>query len=140
MAGKKKARLWEESVVIGLRDMQWRLQLQNLLSHEDLYKSTRVRLQKQGNFIDDVALRGVIPPGFVTLDGNAESSTADVALSSTKGFCFLVEVKPSEERIRDGLINATGKRSNRIRRAEGAQIADFLPVSARLRGVAWITG
>nr|MDO6939613.1 hypothetical protein [Xanthomonas vasicola] len=41
---------------------------------------------------------------------------------------------------RDGLINATGKRSNRIRRAEGAQIADFLPVSARLRGVAWITG
>ncbi|WP_220475713.1 hypothetical protein, partial [Xanthomonas vasicola] len=42
--------------------------------------------------------------------------------------------------LRDGLINATGKRSNRIRRAEGAQIADFLPVSARLRGVAWITG
>ncbi|RJN06236.1 hypothetical protein DEG00_012560, partial [Xanthomonas vasicola] len=41
---------------------------------------------------------------------------------------------------KDGLINATGKRSNRIRRAEGAQIADFLPVSARLRGVAWITG
>ncbi|AZR21284.1 hypothetical protein NX81_001590 [Xanthomonas vasicola] len=32
--------------------------------------------------------------------------------------------------VRDGLINATGKRSNRIRRAEGAQIADFLPVSA----------
>ncbi|WP_216746015.1 hypothetical protein, partial [Xanthomonas vasicola] len=32
--------------------------------------------------------------------------------------------------IKDGLINATGKRSNRIRRAEGAQIADFLPVSA----------
>ncbi|WP_261380607.1 NTP transferase domain-containing protein, partial [Xanthomonas vasicola] len=31
---------------------------------------------------------------------------------------------------KDGLINATGKRSNRIRRAEGAQIADFLPVSA----------
>ncbi|WP_218493379.1 hypothetical protein, partial [Xanthomonas vasicola] len=31
----------------------------------------------------------------------------------------------SEGRIelRDGLINATGKRSNRIRRAEGAQIA-----------------
>ncbi|MGQ5312247.1 hypothetical protein ACULMH_01020 [Xanthomonas arboricola pv. corylina] len=101
MAGKKKARLWEESVVIGLRDMQWRLQLQNLLSREDLFKSTRARLQKQGNVIDDVALRGVIPPGFVTLDGNAESSTADVALSSTKGFCFLVEVKPSEERIRD---------------------------------------
>ncbi|MBV7291196.1 DNA-binding protein, partial [Xanthomonas vasicola pv. musacearum] len=25
---------------------------------------------------------------------------------------------------KDGLINATGKRSNRIRRAEGAQIAD----------------
>ncbi|WP_220475059.1 hypothetical protein, partial [Xanthomonas vasicola] len=51
--------------------------------------------------------------------------------------------KPSAscvERLRDGLINATGKRSNRIRRAEGAQIADFLPVSARLRGVAWITG
>nr|MDO6987001.1 hypothetical protein [Xanthomonas vasicola] len=33
-------------------------------------------------------------------------------------------------RPKDGLINATGKRSNRIRRAEGAQIADFLPVSA----------
>lgn len=101
MAGKKKARLWEESVVIGLRDMQWRLQLQNLLSREDLFKSTQVRFQKQGNVTDDVALRGVIPPGFVTLDGNAESSTADVALSSTKGFCFLVEVKPSQERIRD---------------------------------------
>ncbi|TWQ98693.1 hypothetical protein FQJ87_23465, partial [Xanthomonas vasicola] len=34
------------------------------------------------------------------------------------------------EAFKDGLINATGKRSNRIRRAEGAQIADFLPVSA----------
>ncbi|RJL81363.1 hypothetical protein EIM46_15900, partial [Xanthomonas vasicola pv. musacearum] len=45
-----------------------------------------------------------------------------------------------EPAFKDGLINATGKRSNRIRRAEGAQIADFLPVSARLRGVAWITG
>ncbi|MBO9855810.1 hypothetical protein [Xanthomonas sp. A1809] len=101
MADKKKARLWEESVVIGLRDMQWRLQLRNLLSREDLLKSTRARFQKQGNVTDDVALRGVIPPGFVTLDGNAESSTADVALSSTKGFCFLVEVKPSKERIRD---------------------------------------
>ncbi|EKQ58411.1 hypothetical protein WS7_21195 [Xanthomonas citri pv. malvacearum str. GSPB2388] len=101
MAGKKKARLWEESVVIGLRDMQWRLQLQNLLSREDLFKSTQARFQNQGYVIDAVALRGVIPPGFVTLDGNAESSTADVALSSTKGFCFLVEVKPSRERIRD---------------------------------------
>ncbi|MCE4297228.1 hypothetical protein [Xanthomonas hortorum] len=101
MAGKKKARLWEESVVIGLRDMQWRLQLQNLLSREDLFKSTQARFQNQGNVIGNVALRGVIPPGFVTLDGNAESSTADVALSSTEGFCFLVEVKPSRERIRD---------------------------------------
>ncbi|WP_244667833.1 hypothetical protein [Xanthomonas sp. D-99] len=67
MAGKKKARLWEESVVIGLRDMQWRLQLQNLLSREDLFKSTQARFQKQGNVTDDVALREVIPPGFVTL-------------------------------------------------------------------------
>ncbi|WP_227479777.1 hypothetical protein, partial [Xanthomonas vasicola] len=54
------------------------------------------------------------------------------------GSRFGAEYKLSK--VRDGLINATGKRSNRIRRAEGAQIADFLPVSARLRGVAWITG
>lgn len=101
MAGKRKARLWEESVVVGLRDMQWRLQLHDILSREDLLNSIRARFQGQGGVIDDVALRGVIPPGFVTLDGNAESSTADVALSSMKGFCFLVEVKPSRQGIRD---------------------------------------
>ncbi|WP_207286784.1 hypothetical protein, partial [Xanthomonas vasicola] len=50
------------------------------------------------------------------------------------------QLRQQRKRLKDGLINATGKRSNRIRRAEGAQIADFLPVSARLRGVAWITG
>ncbi|EJP77047.1 TPA: hypothetical protein ACOEOC_000221 [Stenotrophomonas maltophilia] len=101
MAGKKRARLWEESVVVGLRDMQWRLQLHDILSREDLLNSIRARFQGQGGVIDDVALRGVIPPGFVTLDGNAESSTADVALSSMKGFCFLVEVKPTRQGIRD---------------------------------------
>lgn len=101
MVGKKKARLWEESVVIGLRDMQWRLQLHEILSREDRLNSIRARFHNQGGVIDDVALRGVIPPGFVTLDGNAESSTADVALSSVKGFCFLVEVKPSRQGIRD---------------------------------------
>ncbi|WP_146092230.1 hypothetical protein, partial [Xanthomonas vasicola] len=39
-----------------------------------------------------------------------------------------VVVSAGHGRTKDGLINATGKRSNRIRRAEGAQIADFLPV------------
>ncbi|KNX93537.1 hypothetical protein NX05_23840, partial [Xanthomonas vasicola] len=43
---------------------------------------------------------------------------------------FLGRVLTGKDWTRDGLINATGKRSNRIRRAEGAQIADFLPVSA----------
>ncbi|MBV7307031.1 hypothetical protein KW404_21530, partial [Xanthomonas vasicola pv. vasculorum] len=35
----------------------------------------------------------------------------------------LRNVRRGQTPLRDGLINATGKRSNRIRRAEGAQIA-----------------
>lgn len=84
---KGRARLWEDSIVVALRDMQW----MNYLNTE---KSKRL-----GD--GDPRLRGVVPPGFAKLDGNAESRIGDVTLLTEDERFFIFEVKSERVRIRD---------------------------------------
>lgn len=75
--------LWEDTIITALRDMQW-LNLQRLSREtEDLVRMMRV-----------------YPPGFLKLDGHAESSIGDVAMKEGERF-FLIEVKSEEHAVRD---------------------------------------
>lgn len=69
------AKLWEDTVVTALRDAQWR--------------------KCQGRWPNSAA-----PPGFLKLDGNAESALGDLFYSSADDRYFLIEVKSSKHEIR----------------------------------------
>lgn len=109
---KKVAKLWEETVVLSIRDAQWQVMLSEWVTSfaKRVVEAASVE-SKSGGFltVGDVKrisdnsmapLRRAVPPGFVKLDGAAESATADVALASTKGLCFLVEVKSDRASLR----------------------------------------
>lgn len=66
-------RLWEDTVVTALRDVQW--------------------VNAGGK-----RLSGVVPPGFMKLDGNAESALGDVLYSAGARY-YLIEVKSSADEI-----------------------------------------
>lgn len=89
---KRTARLWEDTVVTTLRDMQWQEFCKSL------HKKTAQEVEKASkSFLS----QGAVPPGFMKLDGHAESSLADVALATKNARYFLIEVKSEQKRIVD---------------------------------------
>lgn len=84
---KGRARLWEDSIVIALRDMQW----MNYLNTEEPKRLCN----------GDPRLRGVVPPGFAKLDGNAESRIGDVTMLTEDERFFVFEFKSERLRVRD---------------------------------------
>jgi len=122
-AEKRLARLWEDTVVVALRDMQWQsatraamLLIKAVSGGEGVDSPAPARLiadlrrqlhrEETGIFSSSV-----VPPGFVKLDGNAEGRTADLALADCKGHCFLVEVKSERGRIVDEWRSRAKKKS-----------------------------
>lgn len=77
----KRARLWEDTVVLALRDQQWLR-----------------RLKSDPPVAGQIA--NAVPAGMIKLDGNAESNIGDVALRDGEKF-FIFEVKSERFRIRD---------------------------------------
>lgn len=106
---KRKAKLREDTVVIALRDMQWRKQFEKagrkaIRSIAKLASDQRADGNLEGPIASSLrasVLQYSNPPGFIKLDGNAESKTADVALASAEGLCFLIEVKSERLAIRN---------------------------------------
>ncbi|MBV6808838.1 hypothetical protein KWH19_03135 [Xanthomonas campestris pv. pennamericanum] len=78
-------RLWEDTVVTALRDAQW-LRCARWKSPATAF-----------------------PPGFVKLDGNAESAIGDVVYSSGERY-FIFEVKARRSGIRDEWVGTDDKR------------------------------
>lgn len=88
----RKARLWEDTVVIALRDMQWLARA----------KALKKEAGSDGVInVEKMELKKLIPPGFVKLDGVSESSLADVVFKADDVRYFLIEVKPEAARVRD---------------------------------------
>ncbi|MCC8471409.1 hypothetical protein [Xanthomonas phaseoli] len=77
------AKLWEDTVVTALRDAQW--------------------MNCKG-----YALPKTIPPGFVKLDGNAESALGDLLYSSGERY-YLIEVKSGRDEISTEWLDRDGK-------------------------------
>ncbi|WP_415916278.1 hypothetical protein SE336_15775 [Xanthomonas arboricola] len=98
---KLKADLWEDTIIIAMRDMQWSnfirwrdSVVRNATRNQDLVSSGVTRRVK---LTDE--LEAVRPPGFVKLDGNAETKLSDVALKAGERF-FLMEVKSTFSKVR----------------------------------------
>lgn len=107
---KGRARLWEDSIVIALRDMQW----MNYLNTEE-----SKRLDN-----GDPRVRGVVPPGFAKLDGNAESRIGDVTLLTEDERFFIFEVKSERVRIRDEWRKGGAFKSKKVYRRLSALVND----------------
>jgi hypothetical protein len=75
-----RIKLWEDTVVIAIRDLQWRRSIRNNEAFGGLAPT--------------------IPPGFVKLDGKTESRLGDLALKEDVRY-FLIEVKAERAAIRD---------------------------------------
>jgi hypothetical protein len=82
----RQARLWEDTIVIALRDAQW-------LRCQEINEQTKNK---------KAAKRPppVIPAGFIKLDGRAESKIGDVTLAMEERL-FIIEVKSSKDQVRD---------------------------------------
>lgn len=78
----RSARLWEDTIVLALRDAQW------------------LRCQEHWKEENKPSPRPITPPGMIKLDGRAESRLGDVAMSADERF-FLIEVKSGPEQIKD---------------------------------------
>lgn len=79
-----RTRLWEDSVVIALRDFQWRNAVEDALYQRD-----------------DLAIncfKSPLPPGMLKHDGRAESKLGDVSLKNGERL-FLFEVKSTRSQI-----------------------------------------
>jgi hypothetical protein len=85
-AEARQARLWEDTIVIALRDAQW-LRCQEINGKP--YAKTAARRPAP-----------VIPSGFIKLDGRAESKIGDVTLAVDERL-FVIEVKSSKAQVRD---------------------------------------
>jgi hypothetical protein len=79
------ARVWEDTIVLSLRDAQW-LRCQELQSQHD---------SKSG----DAAPR-LRPQGLIKFDGRAESRLGDVAMGVGERY-FIIEVKSTRQQIKD---------------------------------------
>ncbi|WDK02005.1 hypothetical protein [Xanthomonas campestris] len=85
-------KLWEDTVVISLRDAQWL-------------------------HCKDQRPKAVAPPSFLKMDGNAESSLGDVLFSSSAKF-YLIEVKGTASDIASEWTGgASGDQKKRLYRA-----------------------
>jgi hypothetical protein len=79
---ERRARLWEDTIVLALRDVQWQV----ALSKQNASQADWPQLYR--------------PSRIIKLDGRAESSLGDVALRTDHRF-LLIEVKSTEERVKD---------------------------------------
>lgn len=135
---KKTARLWEDSIVLALRDAQWKVKLRGLAS--EVFSLAMRKKAPAGSIpTEDLAaisaralIRDAIPPGFVKLDGSAESALADTAMRSLEGNFFLIEVKPSKSEVRDEW--KPRKRKTELRDGEVPSKAVFPVVKALVDG------
>ncbi|WP_147424130.1 hypothetical protein [Xanthomonas campestris] len=82
------AKLWEDTVVTALRDAQW--------------------MSCKGH-----ALPQTFPPGFVKLDGNAESALGDLLYSSGERY-YLIEVKSGRDEICSEWLDKDGKYKEKL--------------------------
>lgn len=85
-----RAKLWEDTIVIALRDMQW------------LAKIDYIRKQQFNNgsiSSVDVERHYVVPPGLAKMDGKAESKIGDVVAKATNDRFFIFEVKSTAAHI-----------------------------------------
>lgn len=80
-ARQREARVWEDTIVIALRDAQW------LRSQE----STDAQRKRPAP---------IVPAGLVKLDGRAESHLGDIALAAGERL-FIIEVKAGKAQVRD---------------------------------------
>lgn len=85
-AEARQARLWEDTIMIALRDAQW-LRCQEINGKP--YVKTAARRPAPA-----------IPSGFIKLDGRAESKIGDVTLALDERL-FVIEVKSSRAQVRD---------------------------------------
>ncbi|MCC4590373.1 hypothetical protein LL974_04390 [Xanthomonas campestris pv. cannae] len=101
---KRRADLWEDTIIIAMRDMQW----SNLIRELDREKVTDTEHQgaQSGSTscvsaedAESIEISAVRPPGFVKFDGNAEEKLSDVALKAGERF-FLMEVKSTLSKVR----------------------------------------
>lgn len=79
-----RARLWEDTIVISLRDVQWLRSLERHAKHSD-----------KAQIVKPAPMR---PQGFIKFDGRAESHLGDVALGLGDRY-FIIEVKPTFRNI-----------------------------------------
>ena len=131
---KRAAKLWEDTLVLCLRDAQWATTTDNDFRHYAKSVARRAaQLKDEGKVLGqaDIAQisrkalpRFATPPGFIKLDGFAESATADVALASSSGLCFLIEVKSGRECARDEWKKRK-KRKNPLKHGEVPSKAAF---------------
>lgn len=82
-----RASLWEDTIILALRDLQWSLHVQAIQSTNSA----------QGG----VNLPRSLPPRLLKLDGRAESKLSDVVTAFSKDTFFIFEVKSTFSKIRD---------------------------------------
>lgn len=85
----RRVKLWEDTVVMSIRDMQWMNEISRYRTRGD----TDLDVQA------DSLLKRIIPPGLVKLDGRVESKLGDVVLKAGERF-FIVEVKSNREYVK----------------------------------------
>lgn len=115
---KRRARLWEDTIVCTLRDMQW---LAHCVRRSTRRSRETLNIWNVGEEISEASIgarndkfdhdagkaaasvlnRGAVPPGFIKLDGLAESAHGDIAFTTDDERFFLIEVKSEATRIRD---------------------------------------
>lgn len=83
------ARLWEDTIIIALRDAQW-LRCQEYVASDE----------NPDAFYQPMPF---IPHGMIKLDGRAESHIGDLALRASERF-FVIEVKSTKQQVRDEWI------------------------------------
>jgi hypothetical protein len=77
--------VWEDTLIIALRDLQWRKAIAPYLDGSDGFHAR----SKEANF----------PGMLLKFDGNAESKVGDVLTSTQQGLYFLIEFKSSQNEV-----------------------------------------
>ncbi|BDU22933.1 hypothetical protein [Dyella sp. GSA-30] len=101
-AARRRARLWEDSIVMAIRDLQWL---------EVMRRNPAAKVEGEPkNFGEHKGLRITrTPDGMIKLDGRAESALGDLGFAAGERL-YLIEVKPTPKQFqdewwRDGEIN-----------------------------------
>lgn len=120
---KRKARLWEDTVVTTLRDMQW----------QEFCKSLHtMTVEKAAAASDKFLKKGAVPPGFMKMDGHAESALADVALATKAARYFLIEVKSEQKRIADEWRKGGAFRPKKVYKRLAEALGEYEKVEDKL--------